>query len=162
MKTIRLSVMLVMLALVGLLSACALPGTEAGGATPELITIERQPCFGFCPVYTMSIHGNGHVEYNGMDHVEVTGEQSSTIDAAAVQSLADEMIAAGYLDWNDEYMNMDVTDMPYVITSLTLSDGTTKTIMHYHGDFSAPEALTEIEDLIDQTADVAQWVGTPE
>ncbi len=43
--------------------ACALPATETGPtATPELITIERQPCFGFCPVYTMSIHGDGQVD----------------------------------------------------------------------------------------------------
>lgn len=153
---------LLLLLLVGLLAACN-GGTagQDGGATVETITLERQPCFGFCPVYTVTIHGDGRVEYNGTDFVEVTGPQTATIDPAAVQSLADRMTAAGYFDWNDAYINQEVTDNPYAITSITLSDGTTKRIEHYYGDFSAPEALTELEALIDETANTAPWVGQP-
>ncbi len=79
-----------------------------------------------------------------------------------MQQLGEAMIAAGYLGWEDAYMNQDVTDMPYVITSLMLADGTTKRIEHYYGDHSAPEELTEVESMIDETAGVAQWVGEQE
>ena len=143
-----------------------MPGTGTPGVETatevETITLERQPCFGFCPVYTLTIHGDGQVEYDGLNHVEVTGPQTAAIDPAAVQQLGEAMIAAGYLDWEDAYMNQDVTDMPYVITSLTLADGTTKRIEHYYGDHSAPEELTEVESMIDETAGVAQWVGEQE
>jgi hypothetical protein len=91
--------------------------------------------------------------------VAVPGPQSATIEPAAVQALGDAMIEAGYLTREDAYMAQDVSDLPYVVTSLTLSDGTTKRIEHYYGDLSAPEALTQIEALIDQTANSAQWVG---
>jgi hypothetical protein len=163
-RTIR---MLAVLLVAGLAAACNITtpettGGPADGGEVELITLERQPCFGFCPVYTLSIRGDGTVEYDGGQNVEVTGPQTATIDPAAVQSLADSMIAAGYLDWENEYLNQDFTDAPYVITSITLADGTTKTINHYHGDQSAPEALTEVEVLIDETANSAQWVGEPQ
>ncbi len=132
-------------------------GPEDAATTVDSITLERQPCFGFCPVYTVTLHGDGRVEYNGADFVEVTGPQTATIDPAAVQALADRMIAAGYLDMNDEYLNQEVTDHPYAITSLTLTDGTTKRIAHYYGDSSAPAVLTELETAIDETAGTAQW-----
>ncbi len=165
MKTIRhrLNIplrLLVMPAVLFIMAACnaGAPG-ETEGVAVEQITLERQPCFGFCPVYTVTLHGDGRVEYDGTQNVEVSGPQTATIDPAAVQSLADDMVAAGYLDWEDAYMNQEVTDMAYVITSITLSDGTTKRIEHYYGDFSAPEALTALEARIDETAGSAQWVG---
>jgi len=99
------------------------------------------------------------VEYDGLDFVEVTGVQTTTIDAAAVQELGDTMAEAGYFNWQDAYVNQEITDLPSAVTSITLSDGTTKRIAHYYGDTSAPEALTELERLIDETANTAQWVG---
>lgn len=161
---LMLPILLVLLSAVALVACGAgtveTPGDETA-AEVETITLERQPCFGFCPVYTLTIHSDGQVAYDGLNHVEVAGPQTDTIDPAAVQQLGEAMIAAGYLDWEDAYMNQDVTDMPYVITSLTLTDGTTQRIEHYYGDHSAPEALTEVESMIDETAGVAQWVGEP-
>ncbi len=149
--------LLLAILLAGLLASCA-PGA-ADQAPVELITLERAPCFGTCPVYTLSIHGDGTVEYNGLDFVEVTGPQTATIDPAAVQALGDAMAEAGYFDWQDAYLDYQVTDLPYATSSVTLSDGTTKRIEHYYGDSSAPEALTELETLIDETANTQQWIG---
>ena len=149
--------LLLVILLAGLLASCA-PGA-ADQAPVELITLERAPCFGTCPVYTLSIHGDGTVEYNGLDFVEVTGPQTATIDPAAVQALGDAMAEAGYFDWQDAYLDYQVTDLPYATSSVTLSDGTTKRIEHYYGDSSAPEALTELETLIDETANTQQWIG---
>lgn len=154
---------LLLLPLVGLLTACdMMPPRSVAPAQVEQITLERYRCLGFCPVYTLTISGEGRVDYDGKEFVAVTGAQSSTIDSAAVQALGNEMVAAGYLDWADAYMDQDVTDHPYVYTSLTLSDGTTKRIEHYHGDLSAPEALAGLEDRIDETAGSSQWVGEPQ
>ena len=49
------------------------------------------------------------------------------------------------------------TDMPSAFTSLTV-DGKTKTVRHYHGDFSAPKELTELEDKIDEIVNSNQWI----
>ncbi len=161
---IRLLVALLALALA--LVGCGGGDNPNGGgdntdtlAPVETITLERQPCFGFCPVYTVTLHADGRVEYDGTQNVEATGAQTANVDPATVQALADQMTAAGYFDWEDEYAEMDVTDMATVITSITLSDGTTKRIRHYYGDDNAPAALTELEGQIDLAAGVAQWVG---
>ena len=140
--------------LAGIVTACRAPQADV-----ELITLQRGACFGTCPIYSLSVHGDGRVEYDGLDFVEVTGVQTTTIDAAAVQELGDTMAEAGYFDWQDAYVNQEITDLPSAVTSITLSDGTTKRIAHYYGDTSAPEALTELERLIDETANTAQWVG---
>lgn len=43
------------------------------------IQIARGPCFGSCPSYTITIHGNGLVEYVGVRDVKVQGSQTSTV-----------------------------------------------------------------------------------
>jgi putative hemolysin len=132
-----------------------------GETDPEpVITLERTPCFGFCPVYTLALYGDGWVVYDGRDFVEMTGEHRENIGVEAVNALAEQFVAAGYLEWDDAYTNRDRTDMPSAITSLTV-DGRTKRINHYHGDDSAPQALTMLENLVDETANTAQWIGEP-
>ena len=51
----------------------AIPTTENSYAD-LLITMERTPCHGTCPVYKLTISGNGEVTYEGHNFVEVEGE----------------------------------------------------------------------------------------
>ena len=128
---------------------------------PEaVITLERTACFGTCPVYTVTIYDDGRVVYNGTNFVDVEGEQTIQIEPETVEEAVKVFEDAGYFDWNDEYMNMTVTDQPYVTTSVT-RDGDTKTISHYYGDENAPLALTYVEAWIDIIANTEQWVGQP-
>lgn len=129
-------------------------------APEPVITLERTPCFGFCPVYTLTIYSDGTAVYNGKDFVEVTGEHTEIIGVEGVNSLVDAFLEAGYLEWEDAYTNREMTDMPSAITSLTV-DGQTKRIEHYYGDSSAPEALTDLEKLVDTTVNTEQWIGEP-
>lgn len=124
------------------------------------ITLERTACFGTCPVYTLTIYRDGRVVYNGLDFVEVTGEQTVQIDPKQVQELMDFMVNSGYLDLNDAYTDYNITDLPYATTSLTVN-GSVKQIEHYYGDESAPFVLTQIERRIDMLVDSAQWTGAP-
>lgn len=122
------------------------------------LTLSRTPCFGTCPVYTVTVYTDGTVVYEGTDFVTVTGTQTTNIDPETVQELVNGFQNAGYFDWNDEYTHMDVTDSPYVMTSVTV-DGNTKEINHYHGDTSAPLALSYLENWVDQMLYTAQWTG---
>ena len=125
-----------------------------------VITLERTPCFGFCPTYTLAIFADGTVRYNGLNHVDVMGEQTGQISPEQVQALIDAFQAINYFDLQDEYTDLYVSDMPYTITSLTLN-GQTKQINRYGGDGSAPMALLELENLIDTTVNSEQWTGSP-
>lgn len=137
-------------------------GVAAVGARqPEgtpVITLERQPCFGFCPMYTVSIFEDGTVVYNGDSNVDVTGEQTSEIAPETVQQMVEAIASAGYFEWEEAYTTQTVTDLPTVITSVT-RDGETHRIQRYAGDSTAPLALPFLENWIDLMASTGMWTG---
>ena len=132
--------------------------TPTSGEQDEVvITLERTACFGFCPVYTLTVQGDGTVVYEGKDFVRVKGRAEITITKEKVEQLVSEFKEVDYFSLNDKYNERTITDAPSVITSITI-DGKTKTIEHYHGDFNAPEQLTELENRIDEIINSKQWI----
>ena len=83
--------------------------------------------------------------------------QTSQIDPADVEWLVQEMEVSGYFEWNDEYMQMFITDQAYVTTSVSTNDNF-KQITRYDGDPNAPVGLVRFEDRIDRVVNSAQWV----
>ena len=123
-----------------------------------VITMERTACHGTCPIYKLTIEGNGTVIYEGQDFVQVKGEQSASLSSAQIQDLVSAFEQAQFITLTD-YVNKDRTDSPSVITSITLN-GKTKTVNHYYGDDSAPQALFDLESKIDEITDSKQWTGS--
>lgn len=160
--------------LVAALSAChsstpaPSPEPEAsassGDSSVPAVTLERTPCFGSCPVYTLSISRSGVVRFDGKKFVRHTGADSAKISAAAVDSLLAEMSEAGYYDFEERYTSgapacgRYATDLPSVITSVT--DGSrSRRIQHDHGCSDAPPALSRLESRIDEVAGTARWTA---
>lgn len=124
-----------------------------------VITLERSYCFGMCPVYSLTIGGDGTVTYQGTRYVNVVGTATSQIPVSDVQALVDQMMQA-------DYFNLSVpatcpegmwTDMPSSITSLSL-DNQSHTIVYDHGNQCAPAILATLENRIDEISKSAQWV----
>ena len=113
-------------------------------------------CFGVCPVYTLTIYGDGRVVYEGIRCVRIEGTITTTISEDKIKQLILEFHKIGYFSLKNSYEDRNATDMPSAFTSLTI-DGKTKTVRHYHGDFSAPKKLTELENKIDQIVNPDQW-----
>ena len=122
-----------------------------------VIKLERTPCFGNCPVYSLMIKGDGTVIYSGVQFVKITGIQESTISIDAVEQLLMEFEKADYFSLNDSYTKFGKSDMPSANTSISLG-GQTKSVNHYLGDSTAPESLTELEDKIDEIVNSDQWI----
>lgn len=120
------------------------------------ITLARTPCFGFCPVYDLSISGDGTVVYTGTGYVQTRGRQEARISTAQVQELLGLFNKVEYSTLKPEYTAYEITDLPSVHTSLTV-DGKTYRVNHYLGDRSAPDKLRLLEDRIDQVVNTAQW-----
>lgn len=123
-----------------------------------VITLERQACFGMCPIYSVQVYADGRVVYNGENHVEVTGEQTAQIEPEQVELMLNTIETLGFFEWDEAYDTMYVTDMPSVITSATLN-GTTHRINRYGGDNTAPIALAYLEYWIDLMTHTATWTG---
>jgi hypothetical protein len=122
------------------------------------ITLERTPCFGTCPAYTVTIMDDGTVIYEGQNFVETMGEQTSEIDPETVASMVEAFTNAGYFEWDEAYDTQTVSDLPTVTTSVT-RDGETHRIVRYTGDTSAPLALPYLEWWIDVMTNSQLWTG---
>jgi membrane dipeptidase len=123
---------------------------------PIEITLQRTPCFGTCPEYTVTLSGDGTVAYSGRQFVRTPGNHTWKIDPGAVRALAREMEAAGFFEMNDEYVSR-VTDNPTTYTSLKIGNRAKK-IKDY---VAGPPKLKDIEAKIDTVSGVLKYV-TPE
>lgn len=161
-----------LLVAVGLAGACTRPspGGRAADAQPApdaagitSVSLERRPCFGTCPVYTVRIDGSGAVRFEGRRFVADSGTFSGTVPRAGVDSLVAELTAEGYFDLADRYVAGQpacgpyATDLPTVVTEVHLA-GRAKRVEHDHGCAEAPEVIGRLERRIDEVAGVAKWV----
>jgi hypothetical protein len=119
-------------------------------STFRKITLRRTPCDGPCPVYELTILGTGEVTYLGEAHVAKAGAHSWRISGRRLERLAEAFERARYSRLEDRYTSREFTDAPGCLTSVEYEDGSSKSIIHYHGDPSAPDTLTELEDEIDR------------
>ena len=167
---------LIVAASAALAAACARPATPApsaarpsgaaGQATADSavrITLERGPCFGTCPVYSVTLDGSGAVLFEGRRFVADTGISTGRVPPARIDSLVAALTAGGYFDFADRYTAGEpgceryATDLPSVITEVR-AGGRTKRVEHDHGCMEAPQALTALEGRIDSVAGVARWI----
>lgn len=151
-------------AFVGLVAALALgacasagPAPNSENAGPVEISMTRTPCFGFCPDYTVTISGDGHVVYEGRRFVNVVGRAEAHIAPAQVQALLARFDAIGFDELQNEY-RAGVTDLPSTTIQL-IRDGRSKSVLDYGGTGAGmPESVRALQAEIDRVAGTAQWV----
>jgi Domain of unknown function (DUF6438) len=123
------------------------------------ITIQRDYCFGSCPVYSAIILGDGTVIYKGKDFVQVKGERRYKISKEKVKQLVDEAIRMNYFSLKDSYtedeQGMSYTDLPSTTTSIRMN-GRSKQVYNYYG---APKELSQFQNKIDETAGLTRFIG---
>jgi uncharacterized protein DUF6438 len=121
-----------------------------------IATFERQECYGWCPIYKVSIYRDGAVEYHGESFVKIKGDAKTELTDAQLGDLERAFEEAHYMSFAATYTHEDATDSPTSITSYR-----DKRVVHYHGDFHAPKALGELEVEIDRIVGIERWIGTP-
>jgi hypothetical protein len=138
-----------------LLSACA---STPAGSDIGAITLERTPCFGACPSYSVTIAADGAVTYNGQRFVRVTGEQHGQADPTRLAVLHQHIRDADFFNLRDSYRATNITDLPSYRISVERG-GVTKTVEDYAGpSVGMPQGAHDLEDEIDAVAGTAQWV----
>jgi Domain of unknown function (DUF6438) len=121
------------------------------------VMLERTECYGTCPAYRLEVYRNGKVTYTGKSHVKVIGEMTKWIDQSTLQALQAAFTQAQFLRFKDNYTEMTWTDMPTTTLSFS-SPQNRKTVVHYHGDDSAPKSLTDLENRIDEIVGTPFWI----
>ncbi|MBI4672163.1 MAG: hypothetical protein HY741_10915 [Chloroflexi bacterium] len=134
------------------------------------ITLERTVCFGACPAYSVTIHGDGRVEYAGKQFVRVTGAQSKKIPQQAVIELLREFYRVDFTAFRDEYVqgrdidvspdgtvqetSVMVTDLPSTFVTWQVGDFRKRV----HAYFGAPADFITLAEKIDAVAGTAAWI----
>ncbi len=133
----------------------------------DSIRLSRTPCFGRCPVYSVTVHADGRVEYRGERWVASTGARSGAADPRELAALSAFLQAhplppvADYRPGKAGCGTPVTTDLPGA--SITIEQaGKTRTLHHYRGCPNAPDWLAELAIRIDLAAGSGRWVGGPE
>ena len=96
------------------------PAAEAASTpTPRVetegngITLERGPCFGTCPVYTVTLDRSGAVRFEGRRFVADSGVSTGAVPRERVDSLFAELVSSGYFGFADSYRSGDAVCTRY-------------------------------------------------
>ena len=139
------------------------PAPDAAATPATVVALERGPCFGTCPVYRVTLSGDGLVEFVGTRFVSRVGADSARVAPETVEGLVRSLEEGGFFALADAYLpdapacGRYHTDAPTVSISVQ-APGRAKTVRHDHGCGGAPEELTRLEHLIDSIAGTARWI----
>lgn len=156
MRVLRLSLLAIIAALI---SACAHTPTSS---TPEIteVQLEQGPCFGFCPIYTITLKPDLSYDFQPRDYTRVKSRKVGTVRQDQWQTVEDAINEADFfalpadITPNNQYAcPQSPTDMPSAIVTVNLSDGTSHSVTYYHGCWNAQmeRLLTHLHDGFDFT-----------
>ncbi len=141
--------------------AVPLNAFESPGTSTAAVTLMRLPCYGFCPTYEVTVSDSGNVSFNGIDFTCAKGLHQGAADPRQVRRLVAALVAINFVKVSPDWTHEDVTDHSTATVTVSIN-GTTHTVNHYHGDFSAPPVLNEVERAIDEVAGTAALIGFDE
>ncbi|MFT7588872.1 MAG: hypothetical protein ACI959_001085 [Limisphaerales bacterium] len=82
--------------------------------TELIFRIQRYPCFGTCPVFTMEIYGNGIVKYTGKSNTDRIGDWEARIPTEQIEAIIEQSRKTGFFQLKDTYPSGDqsIADLP--------------------------------------------------
>ena len=142
------------------MSHAIVPAPRVPDSLEELrIMLVRTSCFGYCPVYSLEISGDGTVSYEGEAFVKVRGGRKGRIATADVQKLTKYFAKAGYFSLQNSHGIPGYDDASSMISIRW--PGFEKTVWHHQdGSVKVPSQLLLLQKLIDVIANSFQWVGS--
>jgi TonB family protein len=124
------------------------------GTTPaDFVELSRSLCYGSCPSYSVGVHADGKVVWDGSGYVLVHGHRTGRIDASAARDLIERFRTKEFWSLCGAYTR-PVTDNPTVTVAVTLA-GRTRVVSDYAD--SAPLAEQERELAIDEISNSHFW-----
>ena len=130
------------------------PNPSADWRTISEITIDRQGCFGSCPVYTLTLRRNGSSTYIGKRSVERSGQYTAKqIYLGDFNQLSKAISDIGFFGLQDSYGGSIDTEEIVVTVATPLQSKTVKTVNFAEAPFALWAAVT----LADGVAANLRW-----
>lgn len=138
----------------------ALPSREQSRESMS-ITLERTRCFGSCPEYEVTLTDDGLVTYRGVSYVKERGSKIKRVSPSAFRELVRRFESGGFEQlsppWKCPPIHVQTSDLPSATLTFRRADREHR-VEHYLGDGCAPKVLGELEEAVDQIADVSEWI----
>ena len=143
------------------LLGCALPvdRTESEEAPKLLAKIERGPCYGACPIFSLAIYFDGTAVFHGTRNTKVMGERVFTLTDNQLSGIRAAFTQKGFLIMNNNCCDCyEITDASSTIITYQ-GNGPFKQIEHYHGCNNWwSQKLSELEALVLEVTGVDKLV----
>jgi hypothetical protein len=123
-----------------------------GSPSPVLASLARSACYR-CQVYSIVVHEDGIVDYEGKEWVKIEGKHHYRIGMDRVRALSAAFDAAGFSSFDSSY-DIGRLDVPFVHVSYR-----GKTVSRQIYGEKAPPSLTRLEDDFDRIVGADQWTG---
>ncbi|MEZ4991441.1 MAG: DUF6438 domain-containing protein [Saprospiraceae bacterium] len=118
----------------------------------KVVSMSMGPCYGNCPVYTLTVYNNGVVSYEGERFTERRGTYIRDIGRKALKSLKQELVAANLWEFPSAFKSQ-IPDLA-TVTIEYFEDGRSKVI---RGKDGRPPQVLKIQELLEQIADEGDW-----
>ena len=163
--------MVTMMAAATALAGCAMDGatgTDAGAPMPvesTSITYETHPCFGACPVYSVTVTPDGQGTFTGTRFTAVTGERSFTLTPAAYRTFAEALAPyrpeSGEVryEMGSEACGAAITDQPSVDVTWASEIGASRHLYFYYGCARDNQALADALRSAPEALPIAEMIG---
>jgi len=115
--------------------------------------LQRTPCFGRCPIYTLTVYEDGTVIYYAEKFVEKEGKFQAKVGEEKIRKLIKKAETIGYFEMKAKYDSDGVTDVPSTITTLRRDDELKQIVNRFQG----PEPLSEFENYFDDLFLNLEW-----
>jgi len=110
-------------------------------------------------VYRLTVSSDGSVVYVGTRWVKVLGRQQYKLTDTQLSELQAAFDRSNFMQLHD-YDRVENTDDDWAHVSYRRGS-IVKRVRHYHGDNSAPAALSTLEDEFDRIVGSGRFIGVP-
>jgi hypothetical protein len=113
------------------------------------IALEIGPCYGRCPVYTLTVYENGLLVYEGLRYTQRQGRWGKMITRDAAAELIQAFEQSAFESYQHMYRSQ-IPDLAAVTITYTNDAGATKSVI---GKDGRPDELIELESRLRRLAE---------
>jgi hypothetical protein len=117
-----------------------------------VISVQKLPCMGNCPVYKLSIYSNQMVIYEGKENVSKIGIYAMKLDELKFTELQEAFLQSGFFEMEDVY-SAQIMDLQTTYLYFNY-DGKEKKILDY---YNSPDVLKELVKLVEDLNEQYDW-----
>jgi hypothetical protein len=120
-----------------------------------LVSLQRTPCFGQCPVFKIQLFNDGKVVYEGKAHCKRMGTYKAVASTELIKAIQQKANEIKYLSFEERYPKGEsmITDIPTTISYIKVGSDSKMVANNY----DAPKELVEFEHWLELQFETLKW-----